>query len=244
MNESVAKIKKFVSSIIGKIFTECKQMFNSTDRKEVSGENVNESEMPNSIIGKVFSTIGKVISVIFAVIFIIASLFAFGDSFVAGICFLLLGLLLLPYTKKLIHKKTGNNTKLRKWVNAAKIIALVLLFFVGGSALPKSDTNYAEQHWSALTAMSEAEKEDAFRTAVRSGVSFYITWNYDVKENHNIDISTVEVNGNTYTAYGKVTVTDNYGDSYTGKFTAVYEFDENTQKFDKKSVDVSDLIKN
>lgn len=193
---------------------------------------------------KAGTAVGKAISTFFAVLFLILALGSIGQSFVAGICFLLFALLLLPFTKGLIRKATHNNMKLRKTLKPVRVIVLIALFLIGGSALPESDTNYAEQHWNALTAMTEEEKEDEFRTAVKSGVSFYIITNYDVKENHNIDISTVEVDGNTYTAYGKVTVTDNYGDRYTGKFTAVYEFDDNTQKFDKKSVDVSDLIKN
>lgn len=193
---------------------------------------------------KVGTVVGKAVSTFFAVLFLIGAISAIGQSFVSGICFLLFALLLLPFTKGLIRKATHNNMKLRKTLKPVRVVVLIALILIGGSALPESDTNYAEQHWNALTAMSEEEKEDEFRIAVKSGVSFYITTNYDVKPNHNIDISTIEVDGDTYTAYGKVTVTDKHGDLYTGKFTAVYEFDSNTQKFDKVEVEVGDLKKN
>lgn len=193
---------------------------------------------------KAGTVVGKAVSTFFVVLFLISAIGAIGKSFVAVICFLLLALLLLPFTKGLIRKATHNNMKLRKSLKPVRVIVLVALFLIGCCALPESDTNYTEQYWNALTAMSEEEKEEEFRLAVWSGVSFYIITNYDVKEGHNIVISTVDVDGNTYTAYGKVTVTDNYGDRYTGKFTAVYEFNDNTQKFDRKSVDVGDLIRN
>lgn len=51
------------------------------------------------------------------------------------------------------------------------------------------------------------------------------------------DIS-VSSDGTTYTGKGKVTIEDNYGDTYVGKVTAVYSYDADTQSFFKKSLDI------
>lgn len=134
--------------------------------------------------------------------------------------------------------------KLRKTIKPIRVIALVVLMVIAVSAMPESDENYAEQHWNSLTAMSEEEKEEEFRKVVPSGVSFEIIRNYSDAKFQNCTISTVKVDGDTYTAYGKVTVKDNYGDTFTGKFTAVYELDANTQEFDKVSVELDTLYKN
>ncbi len=216
----------------------CEWCGNALDPKAKACPNCAEPKKSGTFIGKAISTF-------FAVLFIVAALVGIGESLVTGISFLLFGLLLLPVTKDFIRKITHNNMKLRKILKPARVMVLVVLFFVGGAALPESDTNYAEQHWNALTAMSEEEKEEEFReVVVPSGLAFEIIWSDSDVEFQNCTISTVEVDGDTYTAYGKVTVKDNYGDTFTGKFTAVYEFDTNTQEFDKVSVEIDTLYKN
>ena len=47
-----------------------------------------------------------------------------------------------------------------------------------------------------------------------------------------------DVDGNEYTLYGKVTVMDQYNDSYRGNFSVVLSYNEASDSFTKKSVDI------
>lgn len=204
----------------------------------------NAKECPNCHEPKKSGTkVGKIISSVIGILSCVMGIYTFKNSVVTGLCCVLFGLLLLPVVREFIKKFTHNNLTLRKKIKIIYIVTIIAISFIGIANIPESDTNYAEQHWNTLTAMSEKEKEEEFRKTVYAGVSFYLIWNYDVKANHNIDIATVRNNGDIYTAYGKVTVTDNYGDRYSGNFTAVYEFDSDTQTFKEESLEVDTLRK-
>ena len=52
-----------------------------------------------------------------------------------------------------------------------------------------------------------------------------------------VDFTNKDVDGNTYTFQGKVTVIDNFSDKYTGRFTIVLTYSETTGLI-KKTVDI------
>ena len=57
----------------------------------------------------------------------------------------------------------------------------------------------------------------------------------------NASVATVnEGSNNKYTCKGKIQVTDNYGDTYTYKFTAVYSYDEETKTATQEDLDIDD----
>ena len=178
----------------------------------------------------------RIFCIVLSAMFIIVGFATIAQYAVAGISFVLFGALLLPYSRDFINKFIGDDVKKRKIARIAYILVLVVLFIVAGASLPASESsNRGGKNNSGV--MSETEKEEALKSAVRGGVSFEILTRYDATFK-SLTISTIDTKGDVYTAYGKVTVTDKYGDLYTGNFTAVYRFDSNTQEFDKVSVEV------
>ena len=196
---------------------------------------------------KTGTVMGKAVSTVFAALFLILALGAIGQSFVAGICFLLFALLLLPFTKELLQKATHSNLKLRKVLKPVRIIVLIALFLIGGSALPESDANYAQQHWDALTAPSEKEIDEMVRTQVKADLAGYVQFQWGSGYIPEVYISsmTEEADGVTvyYTVYGKLTVTDPYGDKYTGKFTGQYFYDPTDRDIKQTDLAVDTLRK-
>lgn len=197
---------------------------------------------------KTGTAVGRAVSTFFAVLFLILALGSMGQSFVSGICFLLFALLLLPFTKGLIRKATHNNMKLRKALKPVRALVLIALFLIGGSALPESDTDYAQQHWNALTAPSEKEIDEMVRTKVKADLAGYVQLQWGSGYIPEVYISSMmnEEDGVTvyYTVYGKLTVTDPYGDDYTGKFTGSYFYDPTEQNVKKADLTVDTLRKN
>lgn len=51
-------------------------------------------------------------------------------------------------------------------------------------------------------------------------------------------LTDIDVDDDTYTGKGKVTVEDNYGDTYVGKVTAVYKYNAEKESFTKVSLDI------
>ena len=51
-------------------------------------------------------------------------------------------------------------------------------------------------------------------------------------------ITDIQVDEEIYTAKGKVTITDDYGDKYVGKVTGEYRYNEGTQKFTKVDLEI------
>ena len=86
----------------------------------------------------------------------------------------------------------------------------------------------------------EFDPESEFESKVNAAVAVECLFTYaDVKTAITTltDIS-VSSDGTTYTGKGKVTIMDNYGDTYVGKVTAVYQFNAVSNTFTKSSLDI------
>lgn len=59
----------------------------------------------------------------------------------------------------------------------------------------------------------------------------------DVK-NVTTSVTDISEDDGTYTVKGKVTVLDNYGDKYVGKFTGEYTYSESSESFSKVDLDI------
>lgn len=84
----------------------------------------------------------------------------------------------------------------------------------------------------------EFDPEEAFESKVSSAVAAYCVLSYQDVKTAITTLSDIDVDGDIYTGKGKVTVRDNYGDTYVGKVTAVYKYNEETQSFSKVSLDI------
>ena len=84
----------------------------------------------------------------------------------------------------------------------------------------------------------EFNPSDEFESKVNATVAVEYMYSYADVKMAMTNLSDIEVNGDTYTGKGKVTITDNYGDKYVGKVTAVYKYNEETQHFTKVSLDI------
>lgn len=86
----------------------------------------------------------------------------------------------------------------------------------------------------------EFDPEAEFESEVNADVAVKCMFSYaDVKSaSTNLADISVSSDGVTYTGKGKVTIRDNYGDTYVGKVTAVYSYDADTQSFSKQSLDI------
>ena len=77
---------------------------------------------------------------------------------------------------------------------------------------------------------------DQFKEKVDGAVHTEIAIKYSIKYS-TVDITNASNSGNTYTANGKVTITDKNNDKYNAKFTAVYEYKNN--QFVKKNLEIT-----
>ena len=82
----------------------------------------------------------------------------------------------------------------------------------------------------------DAKKEFEFK--VNAAVAVKCTLSYADVKTATTNLTDINVSGNTYTGKGKVTIRDNYGDTYVAKVTAVYTFDEEAKNFSKVSLDI------
>ena len=94
----------------------------------------------------------------------------------------------------------------------------------------------------ALCACGEKEPEfdpkEEFKSEVRGDVAAKCMFSYKDVKSATTTLSDIKVDGNTYTGKGKVTIRDAYGDTYVGKVTAVYRYNEETKSFSKISLDI------
>lgn len=94
----------------------------------------------------------------------------------------------------------------------------------------------------SLCACSEKEPEfdpkEEFRSEVSGDVATKCFFSYKDVKSAITTISDIKVAGDTYTGKGKVTIRDAYGDTYVGKVTAVYRYNEETKSFSKISLDI------
>ena len=75
----------------------------------------------------------------------------------------------------------------------------------------------------------------------------YVLLTYDIQPNPKIDITSIEKEQDKfthYTVYGKITVKDQYGEEYSGKFTATYQYTNYNHQFRKLSTEVDELTRN
>ena len=69
---------------------------------------------------------------------------------------------------------------------------------------------------------------------------------YEVQHNVKVQITSIDREYDIYdyyTVYGKVTVKDKYGETYEGKFTAVYKYDSYHHIYEQESLEVDALRK-
>lgn len=93
----------------------------------------------------------------------------------------------------------------------------------------------------SLAACGKKEEEsfdvdDALKRSVRSSVTTYCYFNFKDVKFVDVSVTDTDVSGDLYTVKGKVTVTDGYGDKYTGKFDGVFQL--SGESFTKKSLNV------
>ena len=108
------------------------------------------------------------------------------------------------------------------------IMLLVSVFlFVGCLGLPLlDDQEEIETYVSIKNAQKEIEKiEESIESKVNADVSAYCLFNYKDVKYSLANITSIEKDGTDYCVYGKVTVTDTYGDKYTGKFNGRYRME-------------------
>ncbi len=93
---------------------------------------------------------------------------------------------------------------------------------------------------------SEREKsaEEVIRSAVESRIIVNISLNYDTVGVPDITVYITENSDGSYRATGKVTVKDKYGDTYTGKYDAEVDYDEESNSAYVSDLDLGSLYKN
>lgn len=84
--------------------------------------------------------------------------------------------------------------------------------------------------------------EDKVKLAVESQIMANIMLQYDTTGLPSITYYIDEISENNFEVTGKVTVKDKYGDSYTGKYDAVVEYDPATDDCDA-DCDIDKLYK-
>ena len=89
----------------------------------------------------------------------------------------------------------------------------------------------------------EYDPEDAFEDEVKAAV-YAEYWFVDNAKEATSNLTDIKVDGNIYTGKGWVTVMDDYNETYSGKMTAVYEYNEEDRSFTKISLDIDTLWKN
>ncbi len=86
------------------------------------------------------------------------------------------------------------------------------------------------------SASKKFDPEEELRSKISADVAVYCKFNYADVKLALTTISDISNNGDTYTAKGKVNITDNYGDKYSGKVTGVYKLEG--EAFTKVSLDI------
>lgn len=84
----------------------------------------------------------------------------------------------------------------------------------------------------------EFDPREEFKSKVNAAVAAKCFLSYADVKTAITTLSDIDVDGNTYTGKGKVTIRDNYGDTYVGKVTAVYKYNEESKTFTKVSLDI------
>lgn len=88
----------------------------------------------------------------------------------------------------------------------------------------------------------EKSLSDRAASAVKGQLMVYVSLTYETNGVPSITTYVKEIGTNEYQVTGKVTIRDNYGDTYTGKYDAVATYDVDTDDFDV-DYDVGDLYR-
>ena len=86
--------------------------------------------------------------------------------------------------------------------------------------------------WACGPQEPEKTLPDRAGDEVRSQILFYVSISYEIVGLPNVTSFVKEIGENEFQVTGKVTVRDNYGDSYTGKYDATAIYDPSTDDFD------------
>lgn len=81
------------------------------------------------------------------------------------------------------------------------------------------------------------------KSAVSSKIIATIIWKYDTEGTPIITHYVDEISENKFEVTGKVTVRDKYGDTYTGKYDAIVEYDPAEEDSDIVSFNLGTLYK-
>lgn len=87
---------------------------------------------------------------------------------------------------------------------------------------------------------------DMLRQIVKNHLTAYVLLTYDIQPNPKIDITSIEKEQDKftyYTVYGKITAKDQYGEEYSGKFTATYQYTNYNHQFRELSTEVDNLTR-
>ena len=79
--------------------------------------------------------------------------------------------------------------------------------------------------------------QEELKREIQADAAVYIKFNYSNVKNVMVSVTTINNDGDVYTAKGKVTVIDDYGDKYIGNFDAKYTL--NGESFTKNKLDIS-----
>lgn len=122
----------------------------------------------------------------------------------------------------MVLDKVKNLSRKQKIIGAAALAIIVILIATvgGGSKEPAFDP------------------EEELKSQIQADVAVEVYFNYEDVKNAIVSISDIQIDGDRYTAKGKVNILNNYGDKYVGKVTCVYEFNEDTESFREISLDI------
>ena len=84
---------------------------------------------------------------------------------------------------------------------------------------------------------SKFDPEEALKSKIQADAAVYCKFNYSNVKNVMVSVTSISNDGDRYTAKGKVTIIDDYGDKYVGNFDAEYTL--NDESFSKNSLDIS-----
>ena len=90
---------------------------------------------------------------------------------------------------------------------------------------------------------AEPSKEDLVKECVKNRIGVELMLSYDITGNIQTTYFLDEVSTNVFEVTGKVTVKDKYGDTYSGKYDAVVEYDPQTKKCSIEDLEIGKLYK-
>lgn len=115
-------------------------------------------------------------------------------------------------------------------------ILLALLMVLSFAACGDWPKEGAVKSTKTPTQENTFDAKEALKDKMRADVSAHFIIYYENVKNVLLNLTTIDVDGNTYTGKGKVEVLDDYGDTYEGKVTGVYKLEGET--FTKIDLDI------